>query len=123
MSTRIRAACPECGDVELQPDNIRVIVVRDATGDVGEGSRYEFDCPSCATQVKKPADDRIVSLLRGGGVSVKEVSEDKQSQHPENPQNGPAFTHDDLLDFHLDLQDDEWIEELLSSDWFIQHYE
>ena len=116
--TRIRASCPECGDVELAPDEMLIEVAHDLDGLVGEGTNYRFDCPDCASTVRKPADERIVQLLISGGVPLEmndELDVDLpplREEHPEAPVAGAALTRDDLLDLHLLLQRDDWFEQL-----------
>ena len=115
--TRIRANCPECGDVELAPDEMTVEVAHDEDDMVGDGSSYRFVCPDCDSTVRKPADERIVQLLISGGVPL-EMGDDRLMPeavghpHPENPPSGPALTRDDLLDLHLLLEGRDWFEQL-----------
>lgn len=120
--TRIRASCPECGEVDLQPDAVTLLLVRAADGEVRDGSAYRFLCPDCSATVTKPADGRIAQLLATGGVPIEEVSSpvalavaprDARPPHPEAPPPGPPFTRDDLLDLHLALQDGGWLASLL----------
>ena len=91
--TTIKATCPACGEVELTGDDIELMVCPTASL-----SYYAFACPSCSDQIRKPADDHIVSLLISGGVEAMvwdvpaEALEDR---------GGPALTYDDLLDFGL----------------------
>src|SRR5258706_7322217 len=63
--TTIRATCPECGEVELTPDDIELRVCTHAPA-----SYYQFACPLCGDDVQKPADDRVVQLLISGGVTA-----------------------------------------------------
>lgn len=123
--TRIRATCPSCGEVDLRPDDIRLEIVGDSPATVSEGSYYAFCCPDCAGTVTKPADDRIARLLRSGGVAVtyRSVSPHLDAEiaravglldHPEGMPVVPPLTPDDLLDFHLLLERDDWFDELLS---------
>lgn len=112
--TRIRASCPDCGEVDLRPDEVVLRIVRADDGDVADGSLYRFSCPDCDGVVEKPADERIAQLLATGGVEVEETGPTRPP-HPEAPKGGPALTHDDLLDFHLGLQADDWFDELLAS--------
>lgn len=102
----IRASCIECGDVELTTADVKVRVCADDN----RGS-YAFRCPTCSKAVAKPAEPRIVELLVASGVSFStwrlpaELSE---------PRTGRPITHDDLLDFHEMLADDErWMQDLL----------
>lgn len=123
--TRIRATCPSCGEVDLQPADIRLEIVGDDAVTVSEGSYYAFSCPDCAGTVTKPADDRIARLLRSGGVVVTYRSGSAKVEadiaraialldHPEGVPVAPPLTLDDLLDFHLLLQSDDWFAQLES---------
>jgi len=93
--TTIKASCPTCGEVELTPADVSLMVCTHAPL-----SYYAFDCGTCSEEVRKPADDHVVSLLVSGGVPAQvwelpaEVLEVKS---------GPVLTYDDLLDFGLAL--------------------
>ncbi len=93
--TTIKASCPVCGDVELKPAQLRLVVCSRS-----EWSYYAFSCPTCTDEVRKPADAEIVALLISGGVSAErwhvpaEALEEKV---------GSAITYDDVLDFVLNL--------------------
>ncbi len=93
--TTIKASCPTCGEVELTPADVALMVCSHAPL-----SYYAFCCPTCSEEVRKPADDHVVSLLVSGGVPAQvwdvpaEVLE---------PRSGAALTYDDLLDFALHL--------------------
>lgn len=102
--TTIKATCPGCGEVELTPDDIELRVCTHAPA-----SYYIFECPSCSTPIQKPADDRVIQLLISGGVKavVWELPSEVLEVH-----DGPAFTKDDLLDFHLLLEQPTWFEQL-----------
>jgi predicted RNA-binding Zn-ribbon protein involved in translation (DUF1610 family) len=113
--TRIRASCPECGEVDLQPSDVTLHVVRYGDADVAAGSSYRFACPDCEELVTKPADERIAQLLTTGGVEIEVAgSMTDTPPHPEFPPDGPAITPDDLIDFHQLLETDGWFEELAS---------
>ncbi|MGK5630070.1 hypothetical protein [Streptomyces sp. URMC 123] len=59
-----KAACPECrGRFELASDAFRL-----AIGGSSRTTFYSFTCPDCGSVVRKPAGERIVELLVGGGV-------------------------------------------------------
>ncbi|MFF4321462.1 hypothetical protein [Streptomyces sp. NPDC001568] len=61
-----KAACPECrACFELAAGALRL-----AIGGSRRTTFYSFTCPECAAQVRKPAGERIVELLTGGGVST-----------------------------------------------------
>ncbi len=78
----------------------------------GEGT-YSFVCPSCDELVEKPADQKIVSLLMSVGVDVAEWA--ASSPQLEVRPGGPAFTLDDVIDFHFLLSTDGWMAELMAS--------
>ncbi|MFJ3233160.1 hypothetical protein [Streptomyces sp. NPDC086787] len=59
-----RAGCPDCrGRFELSASALRL-----AIGGSSRTTFYSFACPDCGTTVRKPAGERIVELLTGGGV-------------------------------------------------------
>ena len=68
----------------------------------GEGT-YSFPCPRCERLVRKAADKNIVALLLSAGVRVDEVQEVRAVVLEERP-GGPAFTLDDVIDFHFMLE-------------------
>lgn len=92
---QIKASCPQCGQVELTPADVSLVVYDDA-----ELSYYSFDCEGCDQEVRKHADDYVISLLTSGGVVARvenvplEAAEDKS---------GEPLTYDDLLEFALEL--------------------
>jgi predicted RNA-binding Zn-ribbon protein involved in translation (DUF1610 family) len=121
--TRIRASCPDCGEVDLTPPDVTLRIVRSEDGLVGEGSSYRFSCPDCAQLVDKPADERIAQLLTTGGVSVEDDGPELDVEarlaalrppHPEAPPAGPPLTLDDLLDLHLLLSSEDWFDALVA---------
>jgi hypothetical protein len=97
--TTIKASCPTCGEVELTSADITLMVCSHAPL-----SYYSFFCPTCMDEVRKPADDHVISLLMSGGVeaTVWEVPEEALEVKP-----GPALTYDDLLDLVLALDGDD----------------
>ncbi|MFI5686317.1 hypothetical protein [Streptomyces sp. NPDC051636] len=59
-----RAGCPDCrGRFELSASALRL-----AIGASSRTTFYSFTCPECGASVRKPAGERIVELLTGGGV-------------------------------------------------------
>ncbi|MBY8864682.1 MULTISPECIES: hypothetical protein [Streptomyces] len=59
-----RAGCPDCrGRFELGASALRL-----AIGASSRTTFYSFTCPDCGAAVRKPAGERIVELLTGGGV-------------------------------------------------------
>jgi hypothetical protein len=92
MST-IKATCPTCGEVELVADDLALMVYDNAPL-----SYYSFRCPRCVEEVRKPADDHIISLLVSGGVRAtnRHVPSEAREQHA-----GPPISYDEILDFAL----------------------
>ncbi|MFD7227263.1 MULTISPECIES: hypothetical protein [Streptomyces] len=59
-----KAACPDCrARFELAAGALRL-----AIGASRRTTFYSFTCPECGTAVRKPAGERIIELLTGGGV-------------------------------------------------------
>lgn len=114
--TTIRTTCPRCGEVDMGPEAI-CLSVRSS----GREGSYRFTCPSCADDVEKRADRKIVALLVSAGVDIDRT--DGMPEHPElfddidvagRPE-GPMFSVDDVIEFHFLLQDDSYIREFLAS--------
>lgn len=105
--TTIRATCPSCGEVGLTPDDIDLRVAAHDQTD----SFYAFDCPACYSNVRKPADERVVQLLLSGGVERRDVETEPAAPEPRFPWS--SLTHDDLLEFHETLAEPDWFERLL----------
>lgn len=103
--TTIKATCPTCGEVGLTPEEVELWIdsaERDA-------SFYAFTCPACLQVVRKPADTRVIKLLSGGGVQARELAAAPQPRF-----SAPAFTPDDLLDFHELLATDDWFDDVVA---------
>jgi hypothetical protein len=93
--TTIKASCPTCGEVELTPADVALMVCSKPSL-----SYYAFDCHTCARQIRKPADPQVVSLLISGGVPAQRWALPAEALEVHD---GPALTYDDLLDFALHL--------------------
>ncbi len=93
--TTIKASCPVCGDVDLTPAQVTLVVCSRL-----EWSYYAFTCTTCKDEIRKPADDEIISLLIAGGVdpTMWEIPAEVLEDH-----SGPAINYDDVLDFVLAL--------------------
>jgi PHP family Zn ribbon phosphoesterase len=48
--------------------------MRLAIGGSHKTTFYSFTCPDCGEVVRKPAGDRIIELLTGGGVSTMRLA-------------------------------------------------
>jgi hypothetical protein len=102
----IRATCTDCGDVELTTSDVRVrVCLEDNTGS------YHFRCPTCQMSVVKPAESRIVDLLVASGV---ELSTWRLPAELFESHIGERINHDDLLDFHHELERDDWFDTVVN---------
>lgn len=100
----VRATCPTCGDVELTVDAVQVqICVTTAQ------STYSFLCPICALIVNKGANDSVVASLTSAGSRLVAWTLPAELHEPKI---GPRITHDDLLEFHMALESEDWQSEL-----------
>jgi predicted RNA-binding Zn-ribbon protein involved in translation (DUF1610 family) len=118
--TTIRTTCPRCGEVDMGPESILLSVRENGR----EGS-YRFTCPECEDAVEKRADRKIVALLVSAGVDIDRDAQ-PASQHPElfdedgsDREGGdppaPAFTPDDVIEFHYQLEDDAYVRGFFAS--------
>jgi hypothetical protein len=87
--------------VELTPADVSLMVCSHAPM-----SYYSFCCPTCTDEVRKPADDHVVSLLVSGGVPAQVWELPAEALEVRT---GPVLTYDDLLDFALELGATEFI--------------
>jgi hypothetical protein len=100
----VKATCGDCGDVELDIDQVQIQVCSPTAV-----ATYSFQCPACRLITNKEAGERVFAALSGAGAEVvmwnlpAELWEQKV---------GPAITHDDLLAFHVALENDLWRDEL-----------
>jgi hypothetical protein len=102
--TKIRAECPQCGEVRLTTDDLTVRVCAD-----DDSASYSFRCPCCEGPVTKPAGPHIVDVLVSSGVRRETWRRPAEMLERKS---GPPVTLDDLLDFHVLLQQDDWQERL-----------
>jgi hypothetical protein len=105
--TTIKATCPGCGEVDLTAEDILLRIGASRTVNT-----YGFTCPTCGEFVQKQADDRIVRLLLSGGVVPVPVHVPAEALEVHD---GPPISHDDILNFHEMLVNDDWIRQLLGS--------
>jgi predicted RNA-binding Zn-ribbon protein involved in translation (DUF1610 family) len=121
--TTIRTTCPRCGEVDMGPEAILLSVLQG-----GREGTYRFTCPTCMDAVEKRADRKIVALLVSAGVDVMSGDHAPERMDPlfddeeegldrrlAPRSTGPAFTADDLIDFHFMLEDDDYIRRFLAS--------
>lgn len=105
----------------MGPESILLLVTRG-----GREGTYRFTCPTCMDAVEKRADRKIVALLVSAGVDVAgrggagtaELFDELPDEALQDPRGtlppGPAFTIDDLIDFHFRLLDDSYIQEFFA---------
>jgi len=91
----IKASCPGCGDVEITPAQVWLVVCT-----VPSWTHYAFECPGCVEEVRKHASDEVVALLRDAGVVPDQwvVPAEALEQHT-----GAPISWDDVLDFTVAL--------------------
>jgi hypothetical protein len=90
--------------------------------DDGREGSYRFTCPGCADDVEKRADRKIVALLVSAGVDIANAGNDPlqaamlfDDDGGHSVPSGPAFSIDDVIEFHFLLQDDRYIEDFFAS--------
>lgn len=102
----IRVTCDSCGDIDLASNEV---TARSCLDD--DRNEYRFHCPKCELVTVKRTDFRVVKLLEANGVPVeywalpKELHERRQ---------GPSLTHDDVINFHTAMRDDNELDEALA---------
>ena len=95
----IRASCENCGDVQLTTEDVTVRMC--VSTDEGE---YRFECPACADLVVRQAEQRTIDLLLAAGVEFITWALPAELFEPHI---GDPINHDDLIDFHSFLSNDE----------------
>ena len=106
----IRATCPQCGEVDLLIQAVEVELDPGFAEGQWTSGTYSFGCPGCGERVTRPASRRVARLLTASGAHV--IGPDG-AFHPEDPPDGPPLTWDDLLDLHLELECEDWFDELV----------
>ncbi|HVE97762.1 MAG TPA: hypothetical protein VNA12_01115 [Mycobacteriales bacterium] len=105
--TTIKATCPDCGEVELTAADVRLMVCSHSPM-----SYYAFTCTTCRDEVRKPADDHVVSLLLSGGVEALVWELPAEALEPHD---GPAICYDDVLDFALRMTETDLVAALAAT--------
>ena len=110
--SRYTLTCPGCqARVSL---SARRLLVRVDAGTATSGEAL-FTCLSCQNTVTVELDPPAVALLVMGGVTHLSLSV-PAVEHPEPAPDGPALTHDDLIDLHRALDRDSWFDQLVGPD-------
>ncbi len=104
--TTIKTSCPVCGDLELTPEQMRLVVCSRA-----DWSFYAFTCGTCQDEIRKHADQEVVALLVSGGVAAERwvIPAEALEQHM-----GAAITYDDVLDFALGLDNSDLLAAMIT---------
>jgi hypothetical protein len=95
----IRASCEKCGDVQLTTGDVTVRMC--VSTDEGE---YRFECPACTDLVVRHAEQRTIDLLLAAGVEFVTWSLPAELFEAHA---GAPISHDDLIDFHDFLENDQ----------------
>lgn len=95
---RVKSRCWRCGEVTLSLEDILLVEHGD-----GDGVFYTFICSSCGDPQAYPADGRFIDFMSMNGsdpVVLEPPIECKEAG------DNPPLSWDDLLDLHLQLQED-----------------
>lgn len=103
----IRASCENCGDVQLTTADVTVRMC--TSTDEGE---YRFECPDCEDLVVRYAEQRTIDLLLAAGVEFVTWSLPAELFETRD---GDPISHDDLIDFHTVLENDQLLASHLES--------
>ncbi|HUZ43642.1 MAG TPA: hypothetical protein VMU63_04505 [Acidimicrobiales bacterium] len=66
----VRTECPTCGTIEIQCATVTVLRRAD-----GNPMDYEFHCPECADEVRRPLSPRHVLVLLENGAALRQLGE------------------------------------------------
>jgi len=110
----IRARCHTCGVVDMELSAMSLSI---------EAGLYSFHCPVCGVEITRRASRTTLLLLVAAGVpdvaDDLSLESDPSSPNAELPledwspdPTAPAFTLNDLIDFHFWLQEGAELTEL-----------
>lgn len=88
--TTIRTTCSRCGDVEMTPKDLSLELAPNS----GTGT-YLFECPYCEQVERRPASERVVSILLATGVVYEVVADD-------------PITEAEIASFAKAIEQDDW---------------
>jgi len=103
----IRARCHTCGIVDLALAAFSLNI---------EAGSYSFSCPVCGMEITRRASRSTLKLLVAAGVSATDADPLAETD-PSSPENdlpfedwspdpkAPAFSLNDLIDFHFQLEE------------------
>ncbi len=95
--TTIRTTCSRCGDIELTPRDLALELAPN-----GGTGHYRFGCPYCGKVERRPASQRVVSILLATGVVYDVVEEDD------------PITEDEIAQFRSAIDQEDWSRNLAS---------
>lgn len=104
---RIRATCPDCGDIELPGSAVTVHALHGPWDE--QTWSYSFMCPGCRVRSSIPTGRRIADLLLSAGVRLRAWTPPVEAR----PSGLARLTEDDLIDFHSVLADGSWERQVL----------
>ncbi|MBL8121812.1 hypothetical protein JNM87_03615 [Candidatus Saccharibacteria bacterium] len=93
----IKASCPECGDVELLPRQVRLVIWNTL-----EKNYYSFVCPRCFEEVCKPANEVVAEQLTSGGVIAEHYHIPEEVKESASI-TMPPITPEEVSNFVIDL--------------------
>lgn len=70
--TIVKTTCANCGDVELSPAEVTIILAPTANRLGSISGEYEFTCRDCGTVNIRPATERVISVLLASGSPVQQ---------------------------------------------------
>ena len=105
----IRASCDSCGDVEFTTGHVKV----HAPEDGGPGT-YAFECPRCRCTMVRHAERPTMDLLIAAGVNFTTWRRPAELVERERTP-GIPLTHNDLVEFHALVEDDDALQRALES--------
>ena len=94
----IKSRCCDCGEVVLSLEDIMLVEHGD-----GEGTFYTFRCGTCCKFQAYRADARFIDFMRMNEMHPIILNTPIEYKEAED---APPLSWDDLLDLHLQLQED-----------------
>ncbi len=93
--TTIRTTCTSCGNVELIPSELSLVL----SAARGTGS-YLFSCPNCGDEQRRSANRHVVNVLLATGVDYEVLQE------------RGLITEAEIAKFSADLDQTDWADQL-----------
>ena len=99
----VRASCPDCGDIDTNTNELRIVTYTNLHLGENDISEYHFRCPVCKEMIVKQIENERVldTLLR------ENVDRDYVSQPKIDLGYGEPVNHDEVIDFHKMTSNDE----------------